>query len=126
MRGMAALWAALLVLGGCERTVRDMYEQPRYDPGEPSSLWPDGKAMRAPVPGTVPFSSGDLAATSATYRFSAAVAGFGQLLRDNHALGAFDYDDVLALAAGAREDDAFGYRAEFITRVKTAQALSGN
>ena len=68
MRGMAALWAALLVLGGCERTVRDMYEQPRYDPGEPSSLWPDGKAMRAPVPGTVSYSSGDLAATSSGRR----------------------------------------------------------
>jgi mono/diheme cytochrome c family protein len=59
---------ALLVLAGCERVVRSMYEQPRYNPGKPSSLWPDGKAMRAPVPGTVAFSSGDLAATSSGRR----------------------------------------------------------
>ena len=70
--------------------------------------------------------TGDVEGTSATYRFAAAVAGFGQLLRGNAALGAFDYDDVLALAAGAREDDAFGYRAEFINLVKTAQALTDN
>jgi Ca-activated chloride channel family protein len=69
---------------------------------------------------------GNVEGTSATYRFSAAVAGFGQLLRDNHALGDFDYDDVLALATDAREDDDFGYRAEFINLVKTAQALSDN
>ena len=48
------------------------------------------------------------------------------MLRDNAALGEFDYDDVLALAGDAREDDAFGYRAEFINLVKTAQALSDN
>jgi Ca-activated chloride channel family protein len=70
--------------------------------------------------------AGNVAGTSATYRFAAAVAGFGQLLRDSHALGDFDYDDVLALALDAREDDAFGYRAEFINLVKTAQALSNN
>ncbi len=70
--------------------------------------------------------AGDINGTSATYRFAAAVAGFGQLLRDNEALGDFDYDDVLGLAAAAREDDAFGYRAEFINLVKTAQALSDN
>jgi len=68
--------------------------------------------------------AGNVAGTSATYRFAAAVAGFGQLLRDNQALGDFAYDDVLALASSAREDDAFGYRAEFINLVKTAQALT--
>lgn len=60
--------AALALLGGCERAMHDMYQQPRLDPGEPSALWPDGKAMRAPVPETVAFSSGDLAATSSGRR----------------------------------------------------------
>jgi mono/diheme cytochrome c family protein len=59
---------AALALTGCEREMRNMYEQPRYDPGEPSSLWPDGKAMREPVPGTVAFASGDLAATTSGRR----------------------------------------------------------
>jgi Ca-activated chloride channel family protein len=63
---------------------------------------------------------------STTYRFAAAVAGFSQLLRDNKGLGDFDYEDVLGLAAAAKDDDEFGYRGEFINLVKTAQALSTN
>jgi Ca-activated chloride channel family protein len=70
--------------------------------------------------------AGNIEGTSATYRFAAAVAGFGQLLRENTALGDFDYDDVLALANAARGDDAFGYRAEFVNLVKTAQVLADN
>jgi Ca-activated chloride channel family protein len=70
--------------------------------------------------------AGSINGTSATYRFAAAVAGFGQLLRNNKALGEFAYEDVLALAHGARGDDAFGYRAEFINLVKTAQVLADN
>lgn len=67
-----------------------------------------------------------MASASEDYRFAAAVAGFAQLLRDNSALGAFTYDDVLALAAAARGQDAFGYRSEFINLVKTAQVLTQN
>jgi Ca-activated chloride channel family protein len=65
----------------------------------------------------------ELDSTSTEYRFSAAVAGFAQLLRDNDALSAFDYDDVLTLASSARGTDEFGYRSEFLNLVKTAQAL---
>ncbi len=68
MKRRACALAALLMLAGCERLMRDMYEQPRYDPGEPSTLWRDGMASRPPVPGTVAFSSGDLAATSSGRR----------------------------------------------------------
>jgi Ca-activated chloride channel family protein len=63
-------------------------------------------------------------ATSADYRFSAAVAGFAQLLKHDNSLGSFSYDDVLILAQPARGDDAFGYRAEFINMVRTASALN--
>ena len=66
----------------------------------------------------------DINRSSDNYRFAAAVAGFGQLLRANPALHSFDYDDVLALAQGARGEDEFGYRSEFINLVKTTQALS--
>ena len=62
--------------------------------------------------------------TSADYRFSAAVAGFAQLLKQDSSLGSFSYDDVLVLAQPARGDDAFGYRAEFINLVRTASALN--
>ncbi len=63
-------WLLLLtlLLAGCERQMRDMYEQPRYDPGEASPLWPDGKAGRPPPPGTVAYAAGDLAATSSGRR----------------------------------------------------------
>lgn len=62
--------------------------------------------------------------TSEDYRFSAAVAGFAQLLKQDTGLGNFSFDDVLILAQPARGDDAFGYRAEFINMVRTASALN--
>ena len=53
-------------------------------------------------------------------RFAAAVAGFGQLLRGGRYTGDHGYDDVIALAQGARGDDPFGYRAEFLNLVRLA------
>ncbi len=70
--------------------------------------------------------SDDIAQASDNYRFSAAVAGMAQLLRGNDQDGSLDYDTVLELAQSARGDDEFGYRAEFIQLVRTAQALSLN
>jgi len=61
--------------------------------------------------------------TSDRYRFSAAVAGFGQLLRGGRYLDRFGYEQVLDLARGARGDDPHGYRGEFITLVSLAAAL---
>jgi len=68
----------------------------------------------------------DIADTSDNYRFSAAVAGLAQLLRDNDQTSTLDYDTVLDLAQGARGEDEFGYRAEFIQLARAAQALSLN
>ncbi|KPK34494.1 MAG: hypothetical protein AMJ66_03625 [Betaproteobacteria bacterium SG8_40] len=67
----------------------------------------------------------NLEQTSADFRFAAAVAGFGQLLRGGKYMEAFDYDDVRTLANGARGGDAFGYRGEFVSLVNLAQSLSG-
>ncbi len=61
--------------------------------------------------------------TNERFRFAAAVAGFGQLLRGGRYTTAFGYDDVLALARGARGDDPFGYRGEFLTLVSLARSL---
>jgi mono/diheme cytochrome c family protein len=55
---------ALLLLAGCERTMRDMYDQPRYKPLARSALWPDGRASRPPVVGTVARSEGTFAGTT--------------------------------------------------------------
>ncbi len=66
----------------------------------------------------------DISKTSAHYRFSAAVAGFGQLLRGAQHSGSFDYAAVKKLANGARGRDEYGYRGEFIRLVNLASGLS--
>ena len=57
-------------------------------------------------------------------RWAAAVAGFGQILRGGTYTGNFSYDDVIALARGAKGDDPFGYRAEFLNLVRLAKTAS--
>ncbi len=57
-------------------------------------------------------------------RFSVAVAGFGQKLRRQDNLAETSWAEIAALAARARGDDPYGYRAEFLRLVKLAGALS--
>ena len=61
--------------------------------------------------------------TSEAYRFAAAVAGLGQVLRGGKYTGDFGYTEVLALARGARGDDPFGYRGEFLQLTNLASSL---
>jgi len=67
-------WRALFIVAtvvattGCERTFRDMYDQPRYKPLAASPLWPDGRASRPPVTGSVARSEGTLAGTTSGRR----------------------------------------------------------
>lgn len=61
--------------------------------------------------------------TSDNFRFSAAVAGFAQLLRGGKYTDDFSFDNVLQLARQARGDDPFGYRGEFISLVNLANSL---
>ena len=56
-------------------------------------------------------------------RFAAAVAAFGELLRGGRYTGDYGYDDVAALAQGARGEDPFGYRNEFVRLVRLAESL---
>ncbi len=58
------------------------------------------------------------------FRFAAAVAEFGMLLRESSYRGQASFDDVLALAQGALGRDANGYRAEFADLVRRAKALA--
>jgi Ca-activated chloride channel family protein len=66
----------------------------------------------------------NLAKTSEDYRFSAAVAWLGQLLRNNTSIQDGSIKDVIELAQGSRGTDQFGYRSEFINLARTAEALS--
>jgi Ca-activated chloride channel family protein len=61
--------------------------------------------------------------TSERYRFAAAVAAFGQLLRGGSYTGDFEYADVLALARDSRGADPFGYRGEFLQLTGLAASL---
>ncbi len=61
--------------------------------------------------------------TSDDFRFSAAVAAFGMVLRDSEFKGQADLAQALDLAKGARGKDAFGYRAEFINLVEIASLI---
>ncbi len=62
---------------------------------------------------------------SENFRFAAAVAAFGQLLRGGRYTEGFGYADVLSLARGARGEDAFGDRSGFLSLVQLAESLAG-
>lgn len=66
---------------------------------------------------------GDLKSASPTFRFSAAVAGFAQLLRGSKYVEGYNYEEVYSLAQGSRGEDRYGYRSEFMQLVKLAQSL---
>ncbi len=65
-----------------------------------------------------------LAKTSDNFRFSAAVAGFGMLLRKSKHKGDATFDAIRTLAKGAVGPDTFGYRGEFVQLVEKAGLLA--
>jgi Ca-activated chloride channel homolog len=60
------------------------------------------------------------------FKLAAAVAGFGQLLRDGRYIQAFGFDDVMQLATDADVPDKDGYIAEFRQLASVAKALVGH
>lgn len=60
---------------------------------------------------------------SESFRWSAAVASFGMVLRDSEFKGNANYDAIIELARSSQGDDPEGYRAEFIRLVKNARDL---
>ncbi len=57
------------------------------------------------------------------FRFAAAVAGYGMLLRDSPHKGAATWSSVHELAVEGQGADATGYRAEFISLLEKAKSL---
>jgi Ca-activated chloride channel family protein len=55
-------------------------------------------------------------------RFATGVAAFAELLRGGKYSGSMTYDDVLRVALGARGEDGFGYRSEFVQLVRAAKS----
>jgi Ca-activated chloride channel homolog len=61
---------------------------------------------------------------TADFRFAAAVASFGMMLRSSPYRGNLNYAAVAEFAAGALDHDPNGYRAEFLDLVRGAGKLS--
>jgi Ca-activated chloride channel family protein len=66
------------------------------------------------------------ARASTDFKFAAAVAEFGMILRDSPYKGDATLRDVLKHAQSGLGDDPEGYRTEFLTLVEQAQRLAGN
>ncbi|TXI34299.1 MAG: VWA domain-containing protein [Aquipseudomonas alcaligenes] len=64
-----------------------------------------------------------IAQASEDLRFAAAVAAFAQQLRDAKYTGDFSLADSARLARGAKGEDPFGLRGEFVQLVELAQSL---
>lgn len=62
-------------------------------------------------------------AASDNFRFAAAVAEFGMLLRNSEFRSTASYDNVLLLARKSKGNDEEGYRSEFIQLVENVQAI---
>jgi len=66
---------------------------------------------------------GKFSAASDDFRFAAAVASFGMLLRDSEHKGNVTFDAVLEIASTSAGDDPRGYRREFLAMVERAKQL---
>ena len=66
------------------------------------------------------------AKTSDNFRFSAAVASFGMLLRDSEFKGTSSYSEVFKMAQKAKGKDEEGYRAEFLNLVRSSELMAAN
>ncbi|WPU93965.1 von Willebrand factor type A domain-containing protein [Mucilaginibacter sabulilitoris] len=65
-----------------------------------------------------------IASTSTDFRFAAAVAEVGMLLRDSQFKQHSSYEQAIKMARAAKGDDSEGYRAEFIKLAESAKLLS--
>lgn len=92
-------------------TVKLRYKEPDSDESKPLNVG-------------VPDSGASYRNASANFKFSAAVAEFGLLLRDSRYKGESTYDGTLELARASAGADLHGYRGEFLRLVETAKSLS--
>ncbi|WP_439630458.1 vWA domain-containing protein [Gemmata sp.] len=91
-------------------TVKMRYKQPEGDTSKELAKVLPGKALGQDL--------------SADFRFAAAAASFGMILRDSQFRGAMTYAGVLEEAQGCVGADPNGHRKEFLTLVTKAKELS--
>lgn len=61
--------------------------------------------------------------SSENFRWSAAVAAFGMLMRESEFVKSYSFKDALQLAKSSRGEDKEGYRAEFVNLIKTVDLI---
>ncbi|MCO5065547.1 MAG: VWA domain-containing protein [Rhizobiaceae bacterium] len=93
--------------------VKIRYKQPDAD---------TSKLITTPV--TAANEVGSFDSAGEDQRFSVAVAAFGQKLRQSDQVSGLSYAQVEDIARQARGSDPFGYRSEFLTLVRLADALA--
>ena len=71
----------------------------------------------------IPYTNNYISDMSDNFKFSAAVAGFGMLLRNSEHKGNVTYKSVIDLAKDAKGNDHEGYRSEFIQLIKLSEHL---
>ena len=81
----------------------------------------DAKSVEESTP--IPFSLTDLTQTDDDYRFAAAVAEWGMLLRNSKYKAKSSYKQVIDLAKNATGKDEEGYRKEFIRLVELSEKI---
>lgn len=81
----------------------------------------DAKSIEESTP--IPFSLTDLTQTDDDYRFAAAVAEWGMLLRNSKYKAKSSYKQVIDLAKNATGKDEEGYRKEFIRLVELSEKI---
>ena len=95
------------------------YFKLRYKmPGESKS-----KLIQVPIKADLTVDS--LSELNTDIQFAAAVAAFGQRIRQSLNKEEISYNEILQLASSAKGDDTFGYRAEFINLIRLTQSISG-
>jgi Ca-activated chloride channel family protein len=60
------------------------------------------------------------------FRFAAAVAGFGMILRNSPFKGSATFESMMQIADTSRQFDPQGYRADFVRMIGEASRLAGN
>ena len=111
--------------------VDDLRYQPRLDDPPPSSFddelmyvkvrYKDPEGTRSKL---LEHAVADRPRSPSTdFRFAAAVAGFGMLLRDSEHAADLTLNDVVRIAEGGRGPDPRGYRGEFIRLVEATRDL---
>jgi Ca-activated chloride channel family protein len=84
---------------------------------------PDGHKSKL-ITATIMDEGKDYKETSDNFRWSAAVAEFGMLLRESRFAQESSIENVLQLASGAKGEDEEGYRREFIRLVRSSRFLA--